>query len=100
MSAGRCELCEAARMTRWYHDDELCWVADCEVCDVPMVVWRSHGPTPPAGDVERMLAVLDRVAGERFGADAFTIDRTMRQIPDHFHAHARDRDWRLRRFGR
>ena len=87
-------------MTRWYHEDELCWVADCEVCDVPMVVWRSHGPTPPEDDVTRMLAALDRVAGERFGAGAFTIDRTMRQIPDHFHAHARDRDWWLRRLGR
>jgi len=86
-------------MTRWYHEDELCWVADCEVCDVPMVVWRSHGPTPPASDVERMLAVLDRVAAARFGVDAFTVDRTMRQIPEHFHAHARDRGWWLRRFG-
>ena len=87
-------------MTRWYHEDDLCWVADCEVCDVPMVVWRSHGPTPSADEVERMLAVLTRVAGERFGADAFTVDRTMRQIPDHFHVHARDRGWWARRFGR
>jgi hypothetical protein len=86
-------------MTRWYHEDELCWVADCEVCDVPMVVWRAHGPTPPSADVDRMLALLEQVAGERFGSHAFTVDRTMRQIPEHFHAHARDRGWWLRRFG-
>jgi len=84
-----CELCEAARFTTWYHEDELCWVADCEVCDVPMVVWREHGPAPSPEAEERMIAQLTRVASERFGADGFRVDRVMRQIPDHFHAHAR-----------
>ena len=93
-----CELCEAARMTRWYHEDDLCWIADCEVCDVPMVVWREHGPSPSPDDVERMLALLDRVASERFGPGGFTVDRVMRQVPDHFHAHARDPGWWSRRF--
>ncbi|MHB8464224.1 MAG: hypothetical protein ACYDH6_03545 [Acidimicrobiales bacterium] len=86
-----CELCEAARITPWHHEDELCWVADCEVCDVPIVVWRRHGPEPPAADVETMLGHLTRVATSMFGADGFTIDPVMRQIPDHFHAHARRR---------
>jgi hypothetical protein len=94
-----CELCEAARLTPWYHEDELCWVAECEVCDVPMVVWRHHGPSPAPDDVDRMLGHLTRVATERFGAEGFAIDRVMRQIPDHFHAHARDPAWRSRRFG-
>jgi len=84
-----CELCEAARFTTWYHEDDLCWIADCEVCDVPMVVWRAHGASPPAELEERMIAHLTRVATGRFGADGFRIDRVMRQIPDHFHAHAR-----------
>jgi hypothetical protein len=92
-----CELCEAARMTTWYHEDDVCWVADCEVCDVPMVVWRSHGASPPREAVDHMLEVLSAVAGARF--EEFTIDRVMRQIPDHFHAHARDRHWWSRRFG-
>ena len=91
----QCELCEAARFTTWYHEDELCWIADCEACDVPMVVWRLHGAAPPAADVDRMLGELQRVAGERFGQQEFVIDRVMRQVPDHFHAHARPR---LRRF--
>ena len=42
-----CELCEAARFTHWYHEDDVCWVADCEVCETPMVVWRHHGTEPP-----------------------------------------------------
>ena len=93
-----CELCEAARLTTWYHEDDLCWVADCEVCDVPMVVWRRHGPEPPAGEVDQMLARLTEVAAARFGPAGFSTDRNMRQIPDHFHAHARDPGWWSRRF--
>ena len=42
-----CELCEAARITEWFFEDDTCWVADCEVCDVPMVVWKQHGREPP-----------------------------------------------------
>src|SRR5205085_1876650 len=49
-----CELCEAARITPWHHEDEVCWVADCEICDVPMVVWRRHGAQPPDPAVDHM----------------------------------------------
>lgn len=89
-------------MTRWYHEDDVCWVADCEVCDVPMVVWREHGTEPPDDALAHMLATLERVGAERFGDGhgAFTVDRNMRQIPDHFHAHARDAHWWSRRFRR
>ena len=93
-----CELCEAARFTTWYYEDDLCWVADCEVCDVPMVVWRQHGAEPPEAAVGHMLTELGRVAAARFGREEFSVDRVMRQIPDHFHAHARDRNWWTRRF--
>lgn len=44
-----------------------------------------------------MLGALERVAMERFGEGGFFVDRVMRQIPDHFHAHARNRNpwgWR------
>lgn len=100
--AGRvpgCELCEAARITPWHHEDELCWVADCEICELPMVVWRRHGPEPPEREVAHMLAELEKVASARFGVEGYDVDRVMRQIPDHFHAHARDPRWWVRRFG-
>jgi hypothetical protein len=90
-----CELCDAARMTPWHYEDDLCWVADCEACDVPMVVWRQHGSTPPPADVDAMVAHLTRVATAVLGSDGFRIDAVMRQIPDHFHAHAR-RAWGVR----
>ncbi len=97
---GGCDLCEAAPMTEWFHDDEVCWIADCEVCGVPMVVWRWHGKDPPEAEQAHMMEELERVAAQRFGADGYTVDRVMRQIPDHFHAHARDPGWWWRRFGR
>ena len=95
----RCELCEAARLTAWYHEDEVCWVADCEICGVPMVVWTTHGTEPPEADLSHMLEALGRAADQALGAGRWSVDRTMRQIPDHFHAHARDPDWWFRRFG-
>jgi hypothetical protein len=73
-------------------------VADCEVCDVPMVVWKEHAVEPPADTLAHMLAQLETVATSRFGAGGYSIDPVMRQIPDHFHAHARDPNWWARRF--
>ena len=99
MSRAACELCEAARITPWHHEDDVCWVADCEVCDVPMVVWKQHSPTPPDEALEHMLGHLTRVANARFGVGEYKVDKVMRQIPDHFHAHARDPHWWARRFG-
>jgi hypothetical protein len=95
-----CELCEAARMTEWFHEDDVCWVADCEVCSVPMVVWKRHGTEPPPDELEHMLAQLAAVADRRLGAGVWSFDQVMRQIPDHFHAHARDPDWWYRRMRR
>ncbi len=98
MKVAGCDLCEAARLTAWHYEDDLCWVADCEVCDVPMVVWRAHGSTPPPELAEQMLARLATVADAVFDGRRYRIDTVMRQLPDHFHAHARDEGWWLRRF--
>lgn len=95
-----CELCEAARFTEWFHEDDVCWIAECEVCAVPMVVWNRHGVEPPEDALDHMLRELDRVATGLFGQGGYSIDRVMRQIPTHFHAHARDPNWWSRRFKR
>jgi hypothetical protein len=83
-----CDLCEAARITPWFHEDEICWIAECEICDVPMVVWRFHGTEPPREHLAHMLGHLGRVAGETLTVEHY-VDDNMRNIPDHFHAHAR-----------
>ena len=85
-----CELCEAARITPWFYEDDECWVADCEACDVPMVVWKVHSPVPPDDTRARMHARLLGVVGELF-SDECVIDDHLRSIPDHYHAHARPR---------
>jgi hypothetical protein len=55
-----------------------------------MVVWRKHGKEPSAGDLEHMLDHLGRVAAEQLTVEHY-VDDNMRNIPDHFHAHARPR---------
>jgi hypothetical protein len=92
VTASDCELCAASRFTPWFHEDETCWIAECESCAVPLVVWREHGVEPPPAEVAHMLGELERVAATQFGDGQYWIDRLMRQIPDHFHAHAR-RKW-------
>ena len=86
--ASDCLLCSAERVTSWHFEDDECWVADCIVCMTPMIVWRTHGlPEPPH---ERLLlARLEAVAAERYGAGGFWVDGERRRIPDHWHAHAR-----------
>ncbi|HEX3175915.1 MAG TPA: hypothetical protein VHZ49_04505 [Methylomirabilota bacterium] len=86
-AARDCMLCRAERLTPWYHEDSVCWIAECEICAVPMVVWRSHGVDPPAGEREHMLTRLRDVARAQVGAH--WVDDHMRNIPDHWHAHAR-----------
>ncbi len=82
-----CDLCRAVRMTPWYHEDDVCWIAECDVCDTPMVVWRWHGTAPPPEHVEHMRARLHDVATAQIGE--YYVDDHMRNIPDHWHAHAR-----------
>lgn len=83
-----CMLCEAARITTWLFEDERCWAAECVVCGTPMIVWRRHG-LPDASLESELLAVLERLAAERWGEGGYWIDRIRRRIPGHWHAHAR-----------
>lgn len=54
-----------------------------------MVVWRFHGVSPPPAHVAHMRERLAEVGASRLGD--FYIDHHMRNIPDHYHAHARPR---------
>ena len=88
-----CELCEATPFTEWFHSDEMCWIAECDSCAVPMVVWREHDATPSA-EVRAELHAKLTVVMESLDSGPFWIDDSLRSIPDHYHAHARRRlDW-------
>ena len=90
MSGTECELCSASRLTTWWFEDDLCWVAECDSCGVPMVVWKSHDPDPP---VEVKTALWERLSevADLHGPQRYWIDDRLRTIPDHYHAHARRR---------
>jgi hypothetical protein len=85
-----CDLCEAARITPWFYEDDDCWIAECEICAVPMVVWRTHDPAPPPVVRAALHARLAAVVAEHFDFEHY-VDERMRNIPDHYHAHARPR---------
>jgi hypothetical protein len=83
-----CELCRAERITEWFYEDEVCWIAECEQCSVPMVVWRQHDVTPDADTLGHLHRALAEVVLTHYGGEHYVDDR-MRSIPDHYHAHAR-----------
>jgi len=97
-----CELCEAARLTEWFHEDELCWIAECEQCSVPMVVWNEHDPNPPQEVRVELIERLDAVVRRHYSGE-YWVDDHMRTIPTHYHAHARPKGgffgfgWRVNR---
>ena len=83
-----CDLCEAAKITEWFYEDEICWIAECEICATPMVVWRHHGVEPPPEHMDHMQIQLGAVVEKFFDFEHY-VDDHMRNIPDHYHAHAR-----------
>jgi len=86
-----CELCELAPTTTWYseHDEPFRFVIlDCDSCDVPMVVFGMHRAAVSDEERAAMQHALGQLAREKFG-DNWFFDDHMRQIPDHYHCHAR-----------
>jgi hypothetical protein len=81
-----CELCEAKPITRRYHEDAICWIADCKQCRVPMAVYREHGVKPPPRHLKHMRELL-LMCGRP--GKAVRIDNSMDTIPDHYHEHLR-----------
>lgn len=67
---------------------------------VPIVVWWNHGTSLSPHTRKALLDQLSEVANDRFGPDNWYVDEDMRQVPEHFHAHARDTDWWAKRFTR
>lgn len=85
-----CLLCAAERLTEWFHEDESCWIAECEQCYVPMVVWKRHDPNPSEETRVVMHARLSEIVVLHYGFEHW-LDDNMRSIPSHYHAHARPR---------
>lgn len=90
--ADDCLLCAAERITEWFYEDEVCWIAECEQCYVPMVVWKIHSPAPPPEVHTVLTSHLAVIVDQYYDfAAGHYIDDNMRSIPSHYHAHARPR---------
>lgn len=86
-----CELCALARTTTWYaeHDEPFRFVIiDCDSCDVPMAVLGAHRAAPSESERDAMRDALAKIADGKYPAGWF-FDDHMRQIPGHYHLHAR-----------
>ena len=87
----KCELCELARTTAWYAEFDVPFrfsILDCDSCDVPMVVLGEHLQAPSDEQRSVMQRELGRIADTKYPQGWF-FDDHMRQIPDHYHCHAR-----------
>lgn len=75
-----CPLCRHELKTKHYHEDELCWVADCATHGVPMCVLKRHTPEPTPEEERHMRGVLGRLfPGVGFRGPA--------SIKNHYHLH-------------
>lgn len=91
MAERTCELCELARTTRWYaqfYEPFPFTVLDCDSCDVPMAVLGEHRSAVTPGEREVMQRALEMLAAVLDLGELYFDDR-MRQIPEHYHLHAR-----------
>jgi len=91
-----CELCELTRTTTWYAEYERPFrfvILECDSCDVPMAVLSEHRRRPTTEQQAVMRRALAEVA-DRMYPNGWFYDDHMRQIPDHYHLHARPYPWR------
>lgn len=90
-----CELCALTRTTTWYeeHDEPFRFVIlDCDSCDVPMAVLGVHRAAITGAERAVIQAALARVADAKYPRGWY-FDDHMRQIPEHYHVHARPKWW-------
>ncbi len=76
----KCDLCRAEKITEWLYEDHLCWIAYCDTCCVPMMVFKPHRE-PNKEEFDLMVGIARRLypqADLRFWRG---------RIPDHFHFH-------------
>ncbi len=91
MSGSDCELCELIRSTQWYAEFEepiRFTILDCDSCDTPMAVIGDHKRELSASESEVVRAELTKIADAKY-PQGWVFDDKMRQIPDHYHVHAR-----------
>ena len=77
---GECELCKAEHRTRWFYEDNTCWIALCETCQIPMLVFSHHGGVSHDEKIHAMEVVDELFEYEYIRSKG-------RKILDHDHWH-------------
>ena len=86
-----CELCHLTHTTTWYaeFDEPFRFVIlECDSCNVPMAVPGAHRKAPTRAEREVLGRELGKIADVKYPRGWF-FDDHMRQIPEHYHLHAR-----------
>ena len=86
-----CELCGLTRTTTWYREYTEPFrftILDCDSCDVPMAVLGEHRAEPTPEERQVLQQALGAIADNKF-PNGWFFDDHMRQIPNHYHVHAR-----------
>jgi hypothetical protein len=75
-----CELCELKKISTWFFESKEYVIVECDMCGIPMVVFRSHEEVPP-----ELYEKAKAKCRELFGEVYFRMHRG--SIPDHPHFH-------------
>ena len=78
-----CPLCERKKLTHWYYEDLICWVADCLTCGPghPIIVTKFHHSLTE-DEKKHMLKIAEGLFPNYRG-----IRVEQRSITEHYHFH-------------
>lgn len=76
-----CPLCERKKLSHWYYEDDLIWVANCTFHKVPMIILKRHSLEPNEEEWARILEVKNRLF------PTLRFRSYMGRIRDHWHDH-------------
>jgi len=77
-----CELCGREKLTKWYYDCDLFWIADCKGCNIPMLIYHRHTMNVPIMDLFLMTKRINKLFGNNV-----KLRLQARKNKEHFHCH-------------
>ena len=85
-----CELCIKEHITEWFHEDVLCWIAECNSCRPDIIVVHQHHKKDfDPIEIDCIEKEAEKVANKQFGSGNWKFDFARRKIPNHAHFHIR-----------
>ena len=82
-----CSLCEAKKLSHWFHEDERVWVAECITCHDRMLVFKKHNINLTKDDHQYAELIFSHLWPN--WQDIYRLDKNQKAIKDHPHFHLR-----------